>query len=110
MERALAAIHQAHHLLQPITFLYADVAGRVDFVMQCPDAFEELGTGPIAASYPNCTPAAIENLDAPPAGWSMWSMELSLVPEIFPAVSFPLARATWPEDLRRSFFPFGSGT
>jgi hypothetical protein len=84
MERALAAIHQAHRLDEPVTFMYGSVTGRGGLFVQFPDPLEELVTGPIAANYPNCTLATVEGLDGPPPGWNTWSAELELTPEIFP--------------------------
>ena len=63
MERALAAIHQAEHGDEPITFLYAPVAGRVGLLAEFPNHLEELVTGPIAANYPHCTLTAVEAVD-----------------------------------------------
>src|SRR6266446_2832785 len=66
MERALAAIHQAHRISEPITFLYGALSDRVGLFVQCADPLEEIVTGPIAANYPNCELANIEKLDEPP--------------------------------------------
>ena len=82
MERALAAIHQAHPHEQ-ITFHYGTTGGRVGLFIEFPDHLEELVTDPIAASYPNCTLAAA-TLDELPADWTTWSARLQLVPELFP--------------------------
>lgn len=84
MERALAAIHQAHQLSEPIVFRYGTLAGQVGLFVECPDSLEELVTGPIAANYPNCTLAPIEKLDEPTAGWNAWTAALRLSPEILP--------------------------
>src|ERR1700686_4324933 len=45
---------------------------------------DEVVTGPVAANYPNCTFAAVQNLDQTPSGWRTWSATLALTPEIFP--------------------------
>src|SRR6266446_5167736 len=83
MERALAAVHQAHRLKEPITFGYGTISGRVGLFLQFTDPLEELVTGPIAANYPNCTLATAEGLDEPPPGWKTWGAELELTPEVF---------------------------
>ncbi len=94
MERALAAIHQAHCFCEPITFLYGSMSDRVGLFVQCAGPLEEIVTGPIAANYPNCELAPIEKLDEPPANWKTWSAELELTPEVF-----PILRHTQFEDL-----------
>lgn len=83
-ERAFAAIHQAGLRRGSITLLYAASDGRVGLFLKCSEAVEGLVTGPIAANYPNCTVAAVESIDAPPADWQTWSAELELRPELFP--------------------------
>ncbi len=94
MERALAAIHQAHRLSDPITFIYGPLSDRVGLFVQCAGPLEEIVTGPIAANYPNCELANIEKLDEPPSNWKTWSAELELTPEVF-----PILRHTQFEDL-----------
>src|SRR5207249_1108249 len=84
MERALAAVHQAHRLKEPITFHYGNLSERVGLFLQFADPLEDLVTGPIAANYPNCTLATVGSLDEPPHAWKTWSAELELTPEIFP--------------------------
>src|SRR4051812_29397731 len=84
MERALAAIHQAHRLREPIYFLYGPLSERVGLFVQFAAPLEGLVTGPIAANYPNCELANVENLDEPSSHWKTWSAELELTPEIFP--------------------------
>jgi hypothetical protein len=83
MEKALAAIHQANHERWPITLEYSSQAGRVGLYVEFPDHFEEFVTGPIAANYPNCSLDAVTDEVCPP-GWQTWSVELELVPELFP--------------------------
>src|SRR4051812_40653936 len=41
MERALAAVHQAHRSGPPVTFLYAATDGRVGLFLECDDADAE---------------------------------------------------------------------
>jgi hypothetical protein len=84
MERALAAIHQADPDDATVTLFYATTAGRVGLFVQCPDSADELVCGPIAANYPNCSLTTIERLDEPPPGWTAWTAELELSPEISP--------------------------
>ncbi|GEM_PF-6926193 len=84
MERALAAVHQAHRLTEPITVRYGTLSGRVGLFLQFADPLEELVAGPIAANYPNCTLATVGSLDELPPDWKTWSAELELTPEIFP--------------------------
>lgn len=80
MERALAAIHQSHRVVESIVLLYTAISGRVGLFLHCADAVDEVVTGPVAANYPNCTLAAVENLDQPPPGWRTWSTMLKLTP------------------------------
>ncbi len=69
MERALAELHQSHRVSEPITFIYGSTAGRVGLFVQFADVQEELVAGPVAANYPNCTLATIENTDELQPGW-----------------------------------------
>src|SRR4029077_696944 len=73
MERALAAIHQAHRRGDAITFLYAATAGRVGLFVKCADHLREFVAGPIAAHYPNCTLAPCDGMAGLPQGWATWS-------------------------------------
>ncbi len=82
MERALAAIHQAHSH-DAVMFRYGTTGSRVGLFIEFPDRLEELVADPIAANYPNCTLAAA-SLDNVPSGSATWSAELQLVPELFP--------------------------
>lgn len=84
MERALAAIHQTRCHNQPITLLYGTKERQIGLFVEVADAMEERITGPIAANYPNCTLATVENMDQASTGWEAWNAELSLTPEIFP--------------------------
>src|SRR5437879_1781891 len=84
MERALAAIHQAHRHEERITLLYAAQDGRVGLFVHLPDSLEEFVCGPITANYPNCTLATTEGLDERVPGWGSWSAALELSPEVFP--------------------------
>ena len=99
MERALAAIHQARRISEPITFLYGTLADRVGLFVRFADPLEELVTGPIAANYPNCELANVEHPDEAPANWQTWSAELKLAPEVF-----PILRHTQFEDLLNGTF------
>ncbi len=99
MERALAAIHQSHRVDGPMTFRYGTIGCRVGLIVEVANALEELVAGPIAANYPNCTLAAVENLDEPLPGWRTWSAELGLAPEIF-----PILRHAQFEDLLNGIF------
>jgi hypothetical protein len=99
MERALAAIHQAHPHGAAITLLYATTAGRVGLFLDIPDRLEELVCGPVAANYPNGSLTAAERLDPPPAGWHTWSAELQLSPELLPI----LRHAQFEDLLNRNF-------
>ena len=83
MEKALAAIHQANHERWPITLEYGSQAGCVGLYVEFPDHLEEFVSGPIAANYPNCSLATVEGEVSPP-GWQTYSVELELVPELFP--------------------------
>ncbi len=84
MERALAAIHQAHRPHVAVTFIYGAISGRVGLFLEFAEALEELVTGPIAANYPDCTLSTVERLDVPPPDWKQWSVALELTPELFP--------------------------
>ena len=83
MERALAAIHQASHGRQGFTLEYGTYDERVGLFVQFPDMIAELVTGPIAANYPNCSLTTVDDEVCQP-GWETWSVELELVPELFP--------------------------
>jgi Type IV secretion-system coupling protein DNA-binding domain len=84
MERALAAIHQAHRHGEAITLLYAASDGHVGLFLQFADHEEEFVCGPVAANYPNCTLATVPSLNESPPSWTTWSADLTLTPELFP--------------------------
>ena len=84
MERALAAIHQANRERLPASLEYGCRDGQVGVFFRVSESIEELVTGSIAASYPNCRVAAVESEQGSNCGWDTWSAELALVPELFP--------------------------
>lgn len=99
MERALAAIHQAGGLEQPLALHYATVERRVGLVIECADADEKLAMEPMAAHYPECSLTAIAALDPPPPGWTTWTASVELIPEIFPI----LRHAQFEDALTRTY-------
>jgi len=50
MEKALAAIHQAHLRQSPMTLVYGAADGQVALMLKCSAAEREAILGPIAAS------------------------------------------------------------
>ncbi|MFL5330497.1 MAG: type IV secretory system conjugative DNA transfer family protein [Gemmataceae bacterium] len=99
MERALAAIHQAHSKQESIALVYGILEGRTGLFVRCADTLEEQVIAPIAANYPNCTFSTVESLDQILAGWMTWSAALELTPEIFPI----LRHAQFEDLLNRNF-------
>lgn len=83
MERALAAIHQSG-LREPITLLYADHTGQIGLFVGCTAIQREMALGPIAANYPQCTLAEVEDDQAKEGEYESWAVDLTLVPELFP--------------------------
>jgi len=84
MERALAAMHQAHSGSSPVMFAYGATDGLVGLFFQCEEEAEEFVIGPIAANYPNCSLTRIQQMDSCPPGWETWYADLTLTPELFP--------------------------
>jgi hypothetical protein len=83
MEKALAAIHQAHPRQSPITLVYGAADGQVALMLQCSEAERDTILGPIAASYPHCSLFAVE-VPAAPTGWATWCADVRLSPELYP--------------------------
>ena len=84
MEKALAAIHQANHLRQPMSLEFGTQEGRVALFLRSLHKMEEFIVGPITANYPNCSITTIEQNEPCPSGWETWVAELELAPELFP--------------------------
>ena len=82
MEKALAAIHQAHLHRQPLTLMYRAIAGEIALLVRCNAAIQEAVNGPITANYPNCSISRIAEQSAAQA--ETWSVDLELIPEAFP--------------------------
>ena len=70
MEKALAAMHQSNRERMPVTFAYGVHEGRVGLSVRFSSDIEELVTGPIVASYPQCSLETVEEVDGIPAGWT----------------------------------------
>lgn len=83
MERALAAIHEAHVRHPPITLLYGTVSGQIGLMLQCTHVQKALVLDPIIANYPQCTYTVCED-DGPSDEWVTWSQDVTLRPELFP--------------------------
>lgn len=98
-EKALAAIHQALDERQTITLEYGTHQGRVGLFLRYAPELDETVCSPLIANYPQCALTVVEREDESPAGWSTWSMELDLVPELF-----PILRHTQFEDLLNGSF------
>jgi len=84
MERALAAMHQAHQQGKLATFAYGTTEDLVGLFIRCADEVEECVVGPIAANYPNCSFTQLTHMDPCPSGWATWYADLMLIPELFP--------------------------
>ncbi|MBC7817221.1 MAG: hypothetical protein IAG10_10065, partial [Planctomycetaceae bacterium] len=84
MEKALAAIHQANHERQPVSFFYGIHEGRVGLFLRSFQSADELVTNPITAHYPNCSLVTIDDSGRCPPDWQTWTADLELVPELFP--------------------------
>lgn len=83
MERALAAMHQAHHGRQSAALLYGSVSGQVGLFVRCGQAQREQLLGPIAANYPHCSLTEVAE-DARPDDAECWAIDLVLTPELLP--------------------------
>jgi hypothetical protein len=84
MERALAAIHQVGRDAEPISLMFASVAGRVTLIARFSERNQQLVINPIAANYPNCSISPIGQIEEAPEGWREWPADLELSPELFP--------------------------
>lgn len=98
MEKALAAIHQAGLRRQPITLSYGCADGQICLLVEYPRALRELVLGPVAANYPHCCLTTVGE-ELRPAEREIWSVELDLVPELFPI----LRHAQFEDLLNRNF-------
>lgn len=104
MEKALAAIHQAALSHQKITLCYESIGGQIGLVVQCSNAITDLVLNPIIANYPQCSATTID--DEPiPNDWQTWTMQLELVPELY-----PILRHAQFEDLLNGNFADPSST
>jgi hypothetical protein len=83
MERAFAAIHEAHLRQPAITLVYGTAAGQIGLMLRCAQVQQALVLDPIIASYPQCAFTAIEEPGIP-AETATWSREVTLRPELFP--------------------------
>lgn len=99
MEKALAAVHQANHLRQPMSLEFGTQEGRVALFLRSLHTMEEFIVGPITANYPNCSITAVEPNDPCPSGWETWTADLELAPELFPI----LRHAQFEDMLNRNF-------
>lgn len=68
MEKALAAIHQANHLRQPMSLEFGTQEGRVALFLRSFHKMEEFIVGPITANYPNCSITTVEQNEPCPSG------------------------------------------
>ncbi len=99
MEKALAAIHQANHLRQPMSLVFGTQEGRVALFLRSLHKMEEFIVGPITANYPNCSITTVEPNEPCPSGWETWTADLELAPELFPI----LRHAQFEDTLNRNF-------
>lgn len=99
MEKALAAIHQTGLRRQPITLIYGTVAGQIGLMLRCTNAQREFVVGPIEANYSQCSIATILGDEETADGDETWSVDLDLVPELFPI----LRHAQFEDLLNRNF-------
>lgn len=83
MERALAAIHQAHLRKPPITLIYGSIDGQIGLMLQCTHTQQALVIDPVTANYPHCSFSNIEETQ-PDAQRVTWFREVTLRPELFP--------------------------
>ena len=73
MEKALAAVHQANHLRQPMSLEFGTQEGRVALFLRSLHKMEEFIVGPITANYPNCSITTVEQNEPCPSGWETWT-------------------------------------
>jgi hypothetical protein len=88
MEKALAAIHQTRLRRQPITLAYGSVGDHIGLLLKCTHAQRELVLGPIEANYPQCSLTAVDDGTDRNGLEETWSVDLDLVPEIFPILRY----------------------
>ena len=84
MERALAAIHQAHIDHHAVVLEYGVYKNRIGLFLRFSDAIENIVTDAVIANYPHCTLRRIEDEDQIPNGWKESTATILLSPELFP--------------------------
>lgn len=83
MERALAAIHEAHLYNPPIVLSYGSVAGEIALLVDCNSRQQPFVLDPMTANYPQCSLSAVKETKLAET-WATWSCDVSLRPELFP--------------------------
>ena len=84
MEKALAAIHEADVGRRTITLIYGREQHQIGLYLEVPGDLGQEITDLLSAKYPNCQIEPALDVLEPPAGWSCYSAELRLEPELFP--------------------------
>lgn len=99
MEKALAAIHQSQLTGEPFTLIYGTVGDQIGLVLACGSTVRETLLAPLVANYPQCSISTVEEEEPPPQDWASWTVDLDLIPEIFPI----LRHAQFEDLLNRNF-------
>lgn len=89
-EQLLAAVHQGNPRRIPIHLEIGRHGDRVVIGCRFPEGMRSLLAGQLYAHYPDCRldPLPDDALDPPP-GQRTWSVELRLVPDLFPLKRYP---------------------
>ncbi len=83
MEKTLAAFHQAATQRDSVVFEYASDGEQVGLRVRCQARLAEAVLGPLTANYPECVLAEADGEESR-SERETWSVELGLVPELFP--------------------------
>ena len=101
-EHVLAAIHQANPRRLPMEIGFARHRKTVTLLCRCPPELAGIVASQLAAHYPAATISRLPN-DAltPPKGFSTWSAEMRLTPDLFPIRRYSaIRRPAQPQRLR----------
>lgn len=85
MDQVLAGIHQGNRRSLPVTLGFGRHRGEVTLTCHFPEELEQLVEAQLYAHYPEANIAPLpEDTFLPPAGGATWTVDLMLVPDLFP--------------------------
>src|SRR5437016_811756 len=85
IDQAFCAIHQSNPQRSPLSLLLGRKGDTVSLCCEVPDDLSAIVQSQLYAQYPDCKIERIETtVFHPPAICHVWTMELSLHPDLFP--------------------------